>query len=124
MLRFLANDHTTLRTKSDDSNRSRWPLHPVWRDLQQRIGEMPGLGVVRELDPDALLREREQRMAISVYGYLKRFAALHGIRINTAEVGFEESVDYLRRKLENVHDPLTWENDVTRRYDEMRLGQW
>lgn len=124
VLRFLANDHTTLRNKTDDSNRSRWPLHPVWRDLQQRINEMPGLGVVRELDPDALLREREQRMAISVYGYLKRFAALHGIRINTAEVGFEESVDYLRRKLENVHDPLTWENDVTRRYDEMRLGQW
>ena len=54
----------------------------------------------------------------------QRFAALRAIRNNTPEVGFEESLDYLRRKLENVHDELTWENDVTRRYDEMRLGQW
>ncbi|MFT3962011.1 hypothetical protein [Propionivibrio sp.] len=124
LLRILAHDHTTLRIKTDDTNRSRWPLHPLWRDLQERIGQLPGLGIVRELDPDALLREREARMAVSVYGYLKRFAALRGIRNNTPDVGFEESLDHLRRKLENVHDPLTWDNDVSRRYDEMRLGQW
>lgn len=124
LLRVLINDHTTLRIKTDDSNRSRWPLHTLWRDLQERVGQMSGLGVIRELDPDALLREREARMAVSVYGYLKRFAALRGIRNRTPEVGFEESLDHLRRKLENVHDPLTWENDVARRYDEMRLGQW
>lgn len=124
LLRFLAHAHTTLRIKTDDSNRSRWPLHTVWLDLQERIDRLPGLGVIRELDPEALLHERETRMAISVYGYLKRLAALRGTRNKTPDVGFEESVDYLRRKLENVHDPLTWENDVARRYDEMRLGQW
>jgi hypothetical protein len=124
LLRVLVNDHTTLRCKNGDSNRSRWPLHPLWRDLQAQVGQMAGLGLVRELDPEALLREREARMAISVYGYLKRFAALRGIRNNTPEVGFHESLEHLRRKLENVHDELTWENDVARRYNEMRLGQW
>ena len=33
---------------------------------------MDGLGIVKELDPAALLEEREMRIAISVYGYLKR----------------------------------------------------
>ena len=83
---------------------------------------MPGLGIVCELDPEALLKERETRLAIAVYGYLKRFAAIRGIKLNTAEVGFEESLKFLNRKLENVHDALTWENDVARRYHEMRLG--
>ena len=39
VLRVLVNDHTTtLRIKSDDSNRSRWALHPLWRDL---IAQLP-----------------------------------------------------------------------------------
>ena len=124
LLRILVNDHTTLRCKTGDSNRARWPLHPLWRNLQDRVGQMPGLGIVRELDRGALLKERETRIAISVYGYLKRLAAIQGIQISTADIGFEESLKHLTRKLENVHDPLTWEHDVARRYDEMRLGQW
>ena len=40
---------------------------------------MDGLGIVKELDPAALLEEREMRIAISVYGYLKRIGAIHGI---------------------------------------------
>lgn len=124
LLRVLVNDHTTLRIKTQDSNRSRWPLHPLWSDLQQRVAQMNGLGVVKELDPAALLDEREMRIAISVYGYLKRIGAIHGIKRKTPEIGFEESCALLIKKLERVHDDLTWENDVHRRYDEMRLGQW
>jgi hypothetical protein len=124
LLRILVNDHTTLRIQTEDSNRSRWPIHPLWHDLQDQVDQMPGFGIVRELDRGALLKERETRITISVYGYLKRLAAIQGIRLNTAEVGFEESLKHLVRKLENVHDALTWENDVKRRYNEMRLGQW
>ena len=85
---------------------------------------MDGLGIVKELDPAALLEEREMRIAISVYGYLKRIGAIEGIRRKTPEIGFEESFALLRKKLDRIHDDLTWENDVRRRYDEMRLGQW
>lgn len=124
LLRVLVNDHTTLRIQTEDSNRSRWPVHPLWADLQARVAQMDGLGVVRELDMLALLKEREARMAISVYGYLKRFGAIQGIKRNTPEIGFEESVEALRQHLHWIHDDLTWETDVRRRYDEMRLGQW
>ena len=79
LLRVLVNDHTTLRIKTEDSNRSRWPMHPLWIDLQERVAQMDGLGIVKELDPAALLEERETRIAISVYGYLKRIGAIQGI---------------------------------------------
>ena len=124
LLRVLINEHTTLRIKTEDSNRSRWPLHPLWADLQAHVAQMDGLGIVKELDPAALLDERETRIAISVYGYLKRIGAIHGIKRKTPEIGFEESCALLRKKLDRIHDDLTWENDVRRRYDEMRLGQW
>lgn len=124
LLRVLAHEHTTLRRPTQDGNRSRWPLHPLWQDLQARIRQMDGLGIVKEFDPKALLDERETRIAISVYGYLKRIAAIDGIRRQSAEIGFEEAMGTLRKKLERLHDDLTWENDVKRRYDEMRLGQW
>ena len=124
LLRVLANDHTTLRIPNDDTNRSRWPIHPLWQDLQAHISTMEGLGVVRELDQAALLEERMARIVISVYGYLKRVGAIKGIKLKTPEISFEESLALLSHKLERIHDDLTWENDVQRRYDEMRLGQW
>lgn len=124
ILRFLANDHTTLRVPNDDSNRSRWPMHPLWSDLQLHITTLEGLGIVRELDPDGLIEERLTRIVISVYGYLKRVGAIKGVKLKTSDIGFAESLALLTRKLEHVHDDLTWENDVKRRYNEMRLGQW
>lgn len=124
LLRTLVNHHTTLRVVTDDSNRSRWPIHPLWANLQSRVAEMDGLGVVKELDPVALLEERETRMAISIYGYLKRIGAIQGIKRKTPEIGFEESLAALQHKLTRIHDAFTWETDVQRRYNEMRLGQW
>ncbi len=124
LLRILVNEHTTLCLANDDSNRSRWPLHPVWQDLQAHVADMPGLGIVREIDPQALVEQRLTRLVISVYGYLKRVGAIKGIQLKTPEISFNESLALLTRKLENIHDDLTWENDVLRRYNEMRLGQW
>lgn len=124
LLRVLAFDHTSLRTPSADSNRSRWPLHPVWADIQARVGALEGLGVVKEIDPAALLDERLVRMVVSVYGYMKRIAAINGLRSQRLEIGLDETLEVLRRRLWAVHDPLSWESDVDRRMTEMRLGQW
>ena len=44
VLRYLVTEHTTLRVPTADSNRSRWPLHPLWQDLQRRIAEFDSLG--------------------------------------------------------------------------------
>lgn len=68
LLRYLVNDHTTLCAPTDDTNRSRWPIHPLWQNLQAYVATMDGLGVIRELDPDGLVDERLMRIVISVYG--------------------------------------------------------
>jgi hypothetical protein len=49
VLRYLVNDHDTLRIPTEDTNRSRWPLHPLWVDLAQQIAEFCGQGVYRAL---------------------------------------------------------------------------
>ena len=124
LLRQLVNDHTTLRLKTDDSNRSRWPLHPLWQDLVERVGQMEGLGVVRELDRPALLDERMARITISLYGYMKRIAAIYSLQGNTPAISLKQARAHLSVQLENIHDPLTWQTDVERRITEMRLGEW
>ncbi|RFC35666.1 MAG: hypothetical protein DID92_2727744050 [Candidatus Nitrotoga sp. SPKER] len=123
LLRFLMNSHTTLRIKTDDSNRSRWPLHTLWQDLQERIAQMEGLGVVRELDRQALLDERMMRIAISMYGYMKRIAAIYSLKGETSPISLKETRAHLAVQLERLHDPLTWETGVQRRITEMRLGE-
>ena len=124
LLRVLVNDHTSLRIKSDDSNRSRWPVHPLWIDLQARIAQMEGLGVVRELDMAGLLDERQMRNAISVYGYLKRIAAIQCLQSGLPMMTQDFAQRHLGILLNQIHDPLTWQTDVERRMTEMRLGEW
>ncbi|MEO7621554.1 MAG: hypothetical protein ABIS30_00690 [Gallionella sp.] len=124
LLRILVNDHTTLRIKRDDSNRSRWPLHPLWQDLQARVSQMEGLGVVRELDREKLLDERMMRITISLYGYMKRIAAIYSLQGATPAASLNQARAHLAVQLQHIHDPLTWETDVERRMTEMRLGEW
>lgn len=124
LLRVLVKDHTTLRIKTDDSNRSRWPLHPLWQDLTERVAQMEGLGVVRELDMPALLDERQMRNIISVYGYMKRIAAIQCMQNGLPMMPHDIAQQRLGELLNRIHDPLTWQNDVERRITEMRLGEW
>ncbi len=123
LLRVLVNDHTTLRIRTDDSNRSRWPLHPLWQDLQGHVAQMEGLGVVRELDMPALLDQRMMRITISLYGYMKRIAAIYSLQGKTLPISLEQARAHLAIKLEHIHDPLTWQTDVERRITEMRMGE-
>ncbi|MDE2210333.1 MAG: hypothetical protein KGJ99_11460 [Betaproteobacteria bacterium] len=76
LLTYLAEEHDTLRIKADDANRSRWPVHPVWLDLRQRIQAFNREGVYRSFDQTAAVEERLWRAAIAVYGYLKHIGAL------------------------------------------------
>lgn len=124
LLRVLVNDHSTLRIKADDSNRSRWPLHPLWQDLQKRTAQMEGLGVLRELNMAGLLDERMTHISISLYGYLKRIAAIYSLQGNTPAISLNQARAHLAIRLNHLHDPLTWETDVERRMTEMRLGEW
>lgn len=124
LLRYLSAEHTTLRIKGDDSNRSRWPLHPLWLDLQAQISKLECQGVYREIDQAAILNERLMRVAISMYGNLKRIAAVHCIQHDEAMITNGEALKRLEGLIAKVHEPLTWKMDVTKRIDAIRLGQW
>lgn len=124
LLRVLVNDHTSIRIKANDSNRSRWSVHPLWIDLQTLAAQMDGLGIVRELDKPKLLDERMMRISISLYGYMKRIAAIYSLQGNTSAASLAQARAHLAVRLEQLHDPLTWQTDVERRMTEMRLGEW
>ncbi|MGB7540764.1 MAG: hypothetical protein WBM28_01960, partial [Burkholderiales bacterium] len=122
-LRYLATEHDTLRVPNGDENRSRWPLHPLWIDLQERINALPGLGVYREIDPDCAMEERLTRIAMSVYGYLKRVGAIYRVKHGRDFVSRQEAAAYLEIALNKLHDPMSWKLDVEKRANQMRLGQ-
>lgn len=124
LLRYLSEDHTTLRIPNGDENRSRWPLHPLWIDLQEKIAQLNQLGVCRVLGRESVLEERQMRMAISVYGYLKRVAAIHCVQRRKQMISEREALDDLTERIWKVHDPLNWKIDVTKRIDAIECGEW
>ena len=123
VLRYLATEHDTLRLASADQNRSRRPLHPLWIDLQEHIKRLPSLGVHREVKPDTALDERMTYIAQSMYGYLKRVAAICGLKDGNDSVSRQRAAAFLELYLKELHDPLSWQVDVAKRRDQMRLGQ-
>ncbi len=123
LLHYLAHEHDTLRVKSDDSNRSRWAMHPFWLAVQEQVRVMPREGVLRCIDPKAAIQERLYRSGIAVYGYLKNIAALEGALSQRDFVEKNEAQETLRALLACVHDPITWKTDVQRRIVDVRLGR-
>lgn len=124
VLRFLVHTHTTLRVPQVDTNRSRWPIHPLWAMLQEHVSTLQAQGVVREVDPDERLRQQLLRLAIAVEGYVKRSAAIECVRRDGDLLSHEQALEVFSSFLRQVHNPLTWNRDVLKRADEVRLGQW
>jgi hypothetical protein len=124
LLRHLSEEHTTLRIPENDPNRSRWQLHSLWIDLQEKIGELDQIGVCRIDGRDAVLEERKIRIGISVYGYLKRMGAIVCVQDQRGTIPFEESISHLRYYMGKIHDELNWANDVKKRIDAIECGEW
>lgn len=124
VLRYLASEHDTLRVPTADTNRSRWPLHPLWVDLQECIAEFNAAGIYRDCPEAAVLQERMQRMVISVYGYLKRIGAVHAIQHGTDTCTFLDALARMEEQLKRIHNPLDWQIDVAKRTKAIRLGRW
>jgi len=122
LLRYLVTEHTSLRSPNDDSNPSRWPVHPLWQALAAHIDTLPAQGVYRVLDEQALLNETLIRMAISIEGYLKKVAAIECLKEARPMLSQGQTIDRLLPLLEKVHNPLTWRGDVQRRIDKLRVG--
>ncbi|MBP7115732.1 MAG: hypothetical protein KBA62_05405 [Polaromonas sp.] len=122
VLRYLISEHTSLRVTTDDTNRSRWPVHPLWSMLNDHINTLPAQGVYRETNEQAALDETLMRMAISMEGYLKKIAAIECIKEGRAMLSQGQAINRLIPLLEMVHNDLTWHGDVQRRIDQLRLA--
>ena len=124
LLHYLATEHDTLRVQSRDSNRARRALHPLWVDLVRRIEEMDELPGAQAFDPTVVLHHRMMRMAISVYGYMKRIGAIRCVQTEKDSIKFEDALRTLEGHLRYIHNPLVWRIDVEKRVTAMRLGEW
>lgn len=121
-LRYLITEHTSLRVKTEDANRSRWPAHPLWMMLGEHINTLPAQGVYREIDPRMALDETLLRMAISMEGYLKKIAAIECLKEGRPMLSQPQTIDRLIPLLEKVHNALTWRGDVQKRMHQLRLA--
>lgn len=124
LLRYLATEHTSLRKPTDDSNSSRWPLHPLWTDLLKRISELNNLGITRIHGQNSVLEERMVRMSIAIHGYLKMVAAVHCVQTAKPLINVNEALKVIDSRIQKLHEPLAWQIDVEKRIKEIRLGQW
>jgi hypothetical protein len=125
LLHELAANHTTLRDPSKDTNRARWPLHPLWKALLDDIASLEQSGLVRVNDPRGTLNMRVYYQARSLYGSLKGLAALHTEREDRERpMSLAEILAALPAILHTHHNEVVWYADVRKRLTALRLGQW
>lgn len=120
----LAQNHTTLRRPNGDSNRSRWPLHPLWEDLQRRVEGFGRQGLLAVRDDPASVDERLLRIAQALYGYVKQVAALNCVRDDLPGLSVDEALSRTSTMVRRMHEELTWRTDVRQRIDRIRLEPW
>ncbi len=123
LLREIAGNHTTLRRPNGDSNRSRWPLHPLWRQLQADIASMPQTGLVRNIDEIQPLEWLLYQAGKSIYGNMKNVAALlHGLRGSEEVPDLDRILAELPRILKKHHNAHLFRADVEQRIKKRELG--
>jgi len=122
-LREVGSTHTTLRRVAADTNRSRWPLHPLWQALHDDIALLPQTGLVRELSRKAGFEYRRRRLNQSVYGYLKRLAAFEAMQGDGKSFpDLPWAMEALQDGMKGIHDAGSWRTDIERLIAEERLG--
>lgn len=125
LLLELASNHTSLRRPSKDSNRSRWPLHPLWKKLIADIETLPRTGLVRDIDRMNPLAYRLERQAKSIYGMFKSLAALVSARDQLQHPpSLEQLIGALPKIMEPHHWGPLWNQTVKERLQALKLGQW
>jgi len=122
LLHYLSTRHDTLRIVSSDSNRSRWPLHPLWIDVQEKAAAFRRQGVLAEIDPGASIEERQRRCALSLYGYTKAIAAMEAVKTGNREIAFDTALEKVRGLIRGAHKPVIWDYDVAKKAAQLRLG--
>lgn len=124
LLRELATVHTSLRFPNGDSNRSRWPVHRLWRQLLEDVLRGTEHGLVRSYDEKAGLEWRLDRNIRSLAGYTKNIAALmkhlHGM---PQPPNLDETMEEITAMVRDVVSEQLWHGDVAKRCKEIELGE-
>lgn len=124
ILRELATGHTSLRLPTKDSNRSRWPYHPLWLGLLKAIGQENQTGLIETFQSENSLNYVLDRQLKSLYGDLKGLGALLSVISRKNEpMSLENIIERVPGLLERTHHPKLWSNDVQKRMDKRRLGK-
>lgn len=124
LLRELATSNTTLGRPSDDGNRSRWPLHPLWASLIESISQRPQTGLVRTYDEQAGIAWQLDKNGKCVLGHLKQMAALlHASSHRTQVPTLQETIKAMLSIVTRHHSDDLWRSDVERRVKANELGQ-
>jgi len=124
LLRETLRGHTSLRTPSGDSNRSRWPFSPLWQNLLRVIDQEPQTGLVAAYDPAAELEFRKQKVSQGIYGYFKQLGALEGMQNGRgASLSLEDLIKQLPRLFKDIHNPTEWPLELERRIKAVEAGK-
>ncbi|MDH4182713.1 MAG: hypothetical protein OEV92_00695 [Nitrospinota bacterium] len=124
LLEWLSGQHDILRIPSEDSNKSRWPTHPLWIDIQKQIANLPDEDIGKSVDENASINSREAQIMRSIYGYYKRVAAIMSAKGKHRYPSLGETMERVRLKLGLIHDPMTWDIDIATKTSEIELGKW
>lgn len=81
----LSTEWLTLRIPTEDSNRSRWPVSPVWEVVQ--AATFDGAAVGADLVRAGQVRGDLRKLTPAVVGFLSSLAALTGVRDEAELVG-------------------------------------
>jgi len=123
LLTRLSGEYASLRTPTEDSNRSRWPLHPMWQALRATIGDMSRHGLVCSYKPDTPLAYAEEKSLRSIIGMLKNIGGIRTVRLHREEpVSLPELMAGLSTKLSKRIPPELWNEDVGTRAEKRRHG--
>lgn len=123
LLRYCLTEHTSLRRPTADTNRSRWPFHPVWESILREVEQFDSTGIYREGINPVDLAEREVRLAIALHGYLKGCAAIQQFRSGRYP-GLSWALDRMGALVHSVHEELAFRADVSRRVEKLKVGSW
>lgn len=122
LVRSLAQDHTSLRIPSRDSNRSRWPVHPMWKGLiaaAARLVEPPER--VQPRLHDGIEYPLDRQLA-SLEGDLKGVAALLSRNCPERPLTLAQLLKWLPRQMQRRHCPELWRADVLAKIRKRELG--
>lgn len=118
----LARKHTSLRVSTKDSNRSRWPMHPMWKGL---LASAEGL-----VDPPLKTPPASRsgslylldRQLASLVGDLKSVSANLSRNSPDRPVSMQQLLRWLPRMLKHRCPPEIWQADVREKVRRRSLG--